>query len=120
MTPEDCLMILLVLRQSRKVYFESLSRSFFPVNVPFNLPTPVEWPCPDEPCFRMLDGDVIVFKPREWRGTSTVSSDSCMSWCNKPNSFQKFAYDEQYHLLPARHSPIFLFPILCYSATSCW
>ena len=34
----------------------------------------VEWPCnKDESCFRVLDGDVIVFKPREWRGTSTVS-----------------------------------------------
>ena len=28
---------------------------------------PIEW------CPRVLDGDVIVFKPREWRGTSTVS-----------------------------------------------
>ena len=28
-------------------------RSFFPVNVPYNIPTPVEWPCSkDESCFR--------------------------------------------------------------------
>jgi len=44
-------------------------RSFFATNVPYNfLPTPIEWPWNEH--FRVLDGDVIVFKPREWRGTN--------------------------------------------------
>ena len=43
-------------------------RSFFATNVPYNLPTPIEWPWNEK--FRVLDGDVIVFKPREWRGTN--------------------------------------------------
>jgi len=41
-------------------------KSFFATNVPFNLPTPIEW----NGHFLMLDGDVVVFKPREWRGTN--------------------------------------------------
>ena len=36
--------------------------------MPYNLPTPIEWPWNEH--FRVLDGDVIVFKPREWRGTN--------------------------------------------------
>ena len=41
-------------------------RSFFGTDVPYNLPTNVIW----TDHFIALDGDVIVFKPREWRGTN--------------------------------------------------
>lgn len=43
-------------------------RSFFATNVPYNLPTPIQWKWNEH--FRLLDGDVVVFKPREWRGTN--------------------------------------------------
>ena len=44
-------------------------RSFFATNVPYNFyPNPIEWPLTEH--FRVLEGDVIVFKPREWRGTN--------------------------------------------------
>ena len=43
-------------------------RSFFATNVPYNLPTfGQDW---NFDHFNVLDGDVIVFKPREWRGTN--------------------------------------------------
>jgi len=44
----------------------SCVRSFFGTDVPYNLPTNVIWT--DK--FKMLEGDVFVFKPREWRGTN--------------------------------------------------
>ena len=44
-------------------------RSFFATNVPYNFyPNPIEWPLTEH--FRVVEGDVIVFKPREWRGTN--------------------------------------------------
>ena len=34
-------------------YATGCVRSFFPVNVPYNIPTPLEWPCSkDQSCFR--------------------------------------------------------------------
>ena len=43
-------------------------RSFFATNVPYNLPTfGQDW---NFDHFNVLPGDVIVFKPREWRGTN--------------------------------------------------
>jgi len=48
---------------------ESCMKSFFATNVPYNFyPDPTEFP--EDAHFRALDGDVIVFKPREWRGTN--------------------------------------------------
>ena len=48
---------------------EHCVRSFFATNVPYNFyPTPIQWPLNEH--FRTLNGDVIVFKPREWRGTN--------------------------------------------------
>ena len=44
----------------------SCVRSFFGTDVPYNLPTNVIWT--DK--FKMLEGDVFVFQPREWRGTN--------------------------------------------------
>ena len=47
---------------------DSCVRSFFATNVPYNLPTfGQDWSYEH---FNMLDGDVFVFKPREWRGTN--------------------------------------------------
>jgi len=40
--------------------------SFFATNVPYNFPTNVLW----DDHYRVLDGEVFVFKPREWRGTN--------------------------------------------------
>ena len=45
---------------------DSCVRSFFSTSVPYNLPTNVLW----DDFFIALEGDVIVFKPREWRGTN--------------------------------------------------
>ena len=48
---------------------ESCVKSFFATNVPYNFyPTPIQWPLNEH--FRIVDGDVVVFKPREWRGTN--------------------------------------------------
>jgi hypothetical protein len=40
--------------------------SFFATNVPYNFPTNVIW----DDHYRALDGEIFVFKPREWRGTN--------------------------------------------------
>lgn len=45
---------------------DSCVKSFFGTDVPYNLPTNVIW----TDHFIMLEGDVVVFKPREWRGTN--------------------------------------------------
>ena len=51
-----------------KIDSNSCMRSFFATNVPYNLPTfGQDW---NYDHFNVLDGDVIVFKPREWRGTN--------------------------------------------------
>merc|ERR1719244_45967 len=43
-------------------------RSFFGTNVPYMFyPDPSQWPLDEH--FRAPEGDVFVFKPREWRGT---------------------------------------------------
>jgi hypothetical protein len=43
-------------------------KSFFATNVPYNLPTPIQWKWNEH--FRIVDDDIVVFKPREWRGTN--------------------------------------------------
>merc|ERR1712046_188240 len=42
-------------------------RSAFAVNVPFNLPTAQFWP---NEYYKVFDGKFVLFRPREWRGTS--------------------------------------------------
>ena len=45
---------------------QSCVKSFFGTDVPYNLPTNVIW----TDHFIILEEDVVVFKPREWRGTN--------------------------------------------------
>jgi len=58
-------------------------RSFFGTDVPYNLPTNVVW----TDYFVMLAGDVVVFKPREWRGTNKDG--------NPPLSSQNYLTEEE-------------------------
>merc|ERR1739838_563839 len=46
---------------------EPCVKSFFTTNVPYNFVPDTDIPWTGH--FLMLDGDVVVFKPREWRGT---------------------------------------------------
>lgn len=45
----------------------NIVKGLFTVNVPFNLPVPTIW----EPLqyYQIIENNVVVFKPREWRGT---------------------------------------------------
>merc|ERR1712080_705128 len=47
---------------------ENCIQSFFATNVPYNFPTPIEFPLREH--FAVVGGDVVVFQPREWRGTN--------------------------------------------------
>lgn len=45
-------------------------RSGFAVNVPFNLPVAEFWNLFRHEYYKVLDGKFVLFRPREWRGTS--------------------------------------------------
>ena len=62
---------------------DSCIKSFFSTNVPYNFLTNVVWP----DYFIALDEDIIVFKPREWRGTDTEGEP--------PFSDQNFLTEEE-------------------------
>ena len=54
--------------QDRKQENDNCVKSFFATNVPYNLPTPIQWKWNEH--FRIVDDEIVVFKPREWRGTN--------------------------------------------------
>ena len=49
---------------------DSCIKAFFSTNVPYNFLTNIVW----EDTFKVVDGEMLVFKPREWRGTRQEGS----------------------------------------------
>jgi len=51
-------------------YSSTAVKGIFPVNVPFNIPMIEVFQPSDPDCYKILASDVVMFRPREWRGTS--------------------------------------------------
>lgn len=51
-------------------YSSTAVKGIFPVNVPFNVPMIEVFAPADPDCYKILAQDVVMFRPREWRGTS--------------------------------------------------
>lgn len=54
-------------------------RSAFAVNVPFNFPVAAFWDLFRREHYKVLEGDFVLFRPREWRGTSGKASSTPFS-----------------------------------------